>query len=83
MPALTADKAPSITLYFVQDLDLQTMAPLDGVEGVGLMEAPLQDHHDHQDPLMEEGEVVVAVDSQGVMAVVLPLHALLAHTEFP
>ena len=45
------------------------MAPLDGVEGVGpLMEAPLQGH-DHQDPLMEEGEVVVAVDSQRVMAV--------------
>ena len=58
------------------------MAPLDGVEGVGpLMEAPLQDHHDHQDPLMQ-GEAGVVVDSQGVMVVVLPLLALLAHTEF-
>ena len=58
------------------------MAPLDGVEGVGLMEAPLQDHHDHQDPLME-GEAGVAVDCQGVMVVVLPLLVLLVHTEFP
>ena len=31
------------------------------------MEAPIQDHHDHQDPLMEEGEVVVVADSQGVV----------------
>ena len=83
MPALAADKDPSITLYFVQDLGIQTMAPRDGVEGAGLMEAPLQDPQDHQDPLAEEGEVVVALDSQGVMAVVLPLHALLAQTEFP
>ena len=84
MPALTADKAPSITLYFVQDLGIQTMAPRDGVEGEGLMEAPLQVLHDHQDPLMEEGEVVVVADSQGmVMAAEVPQHVSLGPMEFP
>ena len=83
MPALAADKAPSITLYFVQDLGIQTMAPRDGVEE-GLMEAPLQVLHDHQDPLMEEGEVVVVADSQGmVMAAEVPQHVSLGPMEFP
>ena len=82
MPVLVVDKALNIILYFVLDLGLRTMARLEGVEGVGLMEAPLQGL-DHQDPLMEEGEVVVAAGSQGVMAVVFPLHVLLGHTEFP
>ena len=81
MPVLVVGKALNIILYFVLDLGLRTMARLEGVEGVGLMEAPLQGL-DHQDPLME-GEVVVAADSQGVMAVVFPLNVLLGHTEFP
>ena len=60
------------------------MAPRDGVEGAGLMEAPLQVHNDHQDPLMEEGEVVVVADSQGmVMAAEVPQHVSLGPMEFP
>ena len=72
MHAKVATNPPSITPYFVNEVESLTMAHPGVAEDVGrVVEAPLQDH---LDPLVAEGVVVVA-PNQGVMAVVeLLLH---------
>ena len=80
MHAKVATNPPSITPYFVNEVESLTMAHLGVAEDVGrVVVAPLQDL---LDPLLAEGVVVVA--NPGVVVVVeLRLHVQPGHRAFP